>query len=278
MDTIIALTGLDVALNPAVVGVMVVLGYLTWLAITRETSPFVRSFRRARRNVLRLGRRCASVVAVSWLVTLPHPERSLARDVVESVAFAAAVLLCLGLLGLVRAFLRERAERPSAAQGPEGPAAASAALANESAPARHRASASAGTRVADAAGGRVRVRAGTSPTASGTPGARAPAVPAAIVARTDPAADRSRRRDAPGATPMADESERRTAVKLARRERRARLELEGRLANVTGETLRRNAASAGGTGPTERRGAGGAADVPAEGPADAPPDQVVAGE
>ena len=51
-------------------------------------------------------------------------------------------------------------------------------------------------------------------------------------------------------------AERRTAIKLARRERRARLELEGRLANRDGETTRRNAASAAGTGQGNRRRGG----------------------
>ncbi len=103
--------------NPWTVAVMVGLGYLVWLAIAREASPFARSSRRSRRNVYRLGRRCALVVALSWIVTLPPPVRSLAGDVIESGLATAALLLPWFLFTIARELVIDVNERRSSAAG-----------------------------------------------------------------------------------------------------------------------------------------------------------------
>ena len=96
------------ALNPWTVLATVALGYLVWLAITREPSPFARARRPARANVLRLGRICGAVFALSWIVTVPPPQASLVTDLMGAV-FVATLVLAVGfLVALGRAFLAAR--------------------------------------------------------------------------------------------------------------------------------------------------------------------------
>ena len=106
-----ATLGLELDWNPAAIAIVLTLAYLLWFVITREPSPLATARRRARQNTLRLGRRCALVVAVSWVITLAPPARSVARDVAESLALAALVLAGLFLVRLAGAFLAERGDR-----------------------------------------------------------------------------------------------------------------------------------------------------------------------